>query len=321
MKTRGALILLALVLLSPGPARADSFASWAAKAERARKSRDDNAAIGAYTSSLLLWKKSDGKKAKVKVLSGRAELYAKSGEARKALRDLSAALELDFKSPALYHSRGKIHLALSNPSSAISDFYKAVALDLNFKDAYLDRARAYEMQGDIPFAKEDYKTACRLGLKNACALAKTAGKKRAEPPPKPIVSSVQLVKKSAAAPKAAEVQKPAPVVETKPEPAPEAAPPPQAQALAAPPAPSPTPARPDFSACRRGLNACVERGDGFGSCVQKAAACEDAPENPPEGCCPRACVKQFSARVDADESEAQAFREVFAPKSRCAGTP
>lgn len=108
-------------------------------------------------------------KATAKSLAASAALHEKNQDWAGAIKDLSKALALDGKNPKLFHRRGQSHLNLGNPSKAIDDFYKAVQLKLDFKEAYFDRARAYEMKGDEKFAREDYRSACKFGLKKACS--------------------------------------------------------------------------------------------------------------------------------------------------------
>ncbi len=156
MKTALSLaITLLLAAGAPLAARAESFASMTAKAEKAEKRHDAVAAIEDYGNALHLWKNSDGKKAKAKVLAARATLYQASGSAEAALADLSAALKLDAKTSSYFYRRGRIYYDLGRDNDAISDFYKATQLNLEYKQAYLYRGFAYERSGDSKFARED----------------------------------------------------------------------------------------------------------------------------------------------------------------------
>lgn len=345
MRIPRAALPLALAALLPGTAAAESFSSWAAKAERALKKKDQAEAISAYTNALSAWKKSDGKGAKAKALTARAGLHEKGGDLEKAVKDLGEALAIETKSAALYHRRGKLYMRLSSPSNAITDFYKAIGLDINMKEAYLDRGEAYEQEGDAQFAREDYKTACNLGLKKACAKAAEVGKRKQKAPappsaglppqksnsePRPEPPARPTVKEAAPEPGPPPTPAPPPAVkieEQKPAPRPEPAPaPPPPPAPLPPPAPAPkveekpapAPApkpKPDFKACIKALEDCTESGDSFAACVKKAEVCES---NPEKGCCPDACLKEFDRLVGREESEAEAFRKVFEPKAKCA---
>lgn len=190
--TRAAPAILAGLLLAGAPrgARADSMAIQTSKAAKALKRGDDAAALEAYSNALRLWTKKDGAKAKAALLSDRAAVHERGRDWDAALEDLAKALALQPKSPRLLHRRGKANLEKRETARALDDFYKAIALDINFRDAYFDRARAYELQGDAKFAREDYRAACRLGSKKACvilnpSLAQPKGKSgRTKPRPK-----------------------------------------------------------------------------------------------------------------------------------------
>lgn len=282
------LLLVIISLATTAPAAAQSFQSWAAKGDKNRQ-KDAPAAIQAYTQALRLWKKTDGPKAKARVLSERAALYEKSGELDKAVKDLAAAIVSDGKNPAYHHRRGRLQLELGRPKEAVADFYKAIALNLDFRDAYHDRARAYELLGDLAFAREDHRTACGLGHKKSCAAAKTL-RQAAARAKKP--ASQQEEETPDAAPREPEESR---IVEIKK-------------------APARTKVKADFQACIETLDACIEEGASFGTCVGRAKACEDAPR---KGCCPRACLREY-VRLSAQQSEAAAHRAVFTPSSPCA---
>ena len=351
--------LLVALSLCASPLRAQSFEAWAAKAERSRKTGHDGAALADYTNALRAWTESDGKKPKVKVFLSRADILEKRGRLSDAVKDLSAALSLDRKNAVLFHRRGEVYLKLSNPSRAISDFYKATAINPDLKEAVFDRARAYAILGDLKFAREDYRTACDLGLKKACALGpgkarRYALKKPRAPEPKKAPATAAPEQKAAppfetAPSTAAPEQKAAPPFETATSsaaPERKAAPPfematstaaPErkdsppfeiAPATAAPEQTASPPFEmapataanqealpaPKFRDCRQRLNDCVAEGDTYSACVAKAKDCADGPA---EGCCPHACLKQFNDLLKPEESEAQAFREVFEPGGAC----
>ncbi|HAM34705.1 MAG TPA: hypothetical protein DCP85_02105, partial [Elusimicrobia bacterium] len=168
-------IALALTaLLLTGYASAQSFLSWSEKAQEAQRRKDDAAALDAWSNALQLWREKDGKDKKSQALRSRAEILDKQGDWKRAVQDLCAAASIEPKNAAIFHRRGRIYLDHDQVSDAISDFYKATALRSNFAAAFHDRARAYEIIGDAEFSREDYATACRLGLKEACPQAKTS---------------------------------------------------------------------------------------------------------------------------------------------------
>ena len=278
-----ALAVVAAAWLAAGPARADSFLSWYAKAEKAALRKDDGAALQAWSNALYLCTRSDGKAKKARALSARAALHERRGDWPAALDDLAAALPLDSKNAALYYRRGHLRLEHGLIADSIGDFYKATSLKLNYAEAFFDRGRAYESQGDALFAREDYQSACRLGLTKACGQNSTA-----KPP--------ETKKVAPPKPAATAAPKPPPAV-------------PKAAPAAAPAAPV------DMRACIGRLSACADNGGSYGTCVARAALCE---ADPKRGCCPKKCVDLFQKLADA-KSEASAFREAFTPKNACAG--
>lgn len=306
MRLRRSASLAAALILLGSQAWADSFPSWAAKAERAERRKDDEAAMQAWSNAIHLWKASDGKKRKAKAYASRAALHEKTQNWVDAAKDLSEAVKLEAKDARVFHRRGVAFLNQSKLSLAISDFYKATALKLDFSEAFFDRARAYELQGEAQFAREDYRVACDLGYKKACAKAgpahgrkRKAGKKGGKP--------------RTTAPEA-EGESP-PDQEEGPEEEGSAKAPlgkgvsDDATAEAEPDDPPP----PDFKYCLAGLSDCLEGGESFGACVGRVKTCEDSPK---KGCCPRDCLTMFRKRTNT-VSEAQAYREIFKPKSAC----
>lgn len=182
-----------LVLLSlAGPVSAESFQSWAARASREEREKNDAEAARSWSNALSSWKETDGKTARAKAFCARGLLRDKAGEDAEALQDYTACLETDQKNAKIFHKRGLLRLKAGKTALAIDDFYKAVAVDIRFGQAYADRARAYESQSEQGFAREDYQRACSLGIKPACAQAR----RRATP------------KKSGKAPKKAETTAP-----------------------------------------------------------------------------------------------------------------
>ena len=273
------------------PAFSQSFEAWSAKAQKAQKKGEDQVAAEYWTNALRAWESKDGKSRRAKALSERAALYEKAGEADGALADLSAAIKLDSKSASLYDRRGQLYLAQGKLTEAISDFYGATKRSISYGPAFYHRGLAYEQQGDAGFAKEDFRTACRLGVKEACEKAK--GQK-----PKP-----------AAAPAAPKAKKASPA---KPA-APAAAP----AAPAAPASPADAPKAPavNMRACAASIQACSDEGSAIDVCVKKAKICE---QDAVKGCCPELCVRQFQRESDPDRSDAELFRQLFTPRSSCA---
>jgi len=294
MSARPTFILI-LALFTCVPAGAESFKSWAARGAREEREKDPKAAFSSYSNALSLWDEDDGNAGKAKVLCARAGLREKEGDAAGALSDLSDCLALDKKNSRAFHRRGVLLLKGGKTTAAIGDFYKAVALDIGFGQAYADRARAYESQGEQGFAREDYKNACAYGVKPACAKAKSLAAKAGSKPKQQKAPDGE----AAAEPEAEEEElAEKPVVKKK-----------------TPAAPS---YRPKYKDCLESLDVCVERGDSFGACVNRAPDCD---EKPVKGCCPAACLKAYQKSINNDGSEADAYREHFTAASACGAPP
>ena len=311
MRLMRLLPLAALSWVLAGPARADSFPSWYAKAQKAEARQDDDAALQAWSNALHLWKSTDSKPKKTQALAARAALYEKKGEWEAALEDLSGALQLDTKDTRLYHRRGVLYLDHGKALEAISDLYKATALKLDYAEAFFDRGRAYELQDDAEFAKEDFRTACHLGFKKACEKA-VPTKPGAKAPPsqaKEKGGAGTTVQASTAAAPTSTVTVPVdiPVGSAVKEL-------PVGKSPGAQEAPQKAPAL-DFRACIGRIRSCSESepGNSYSACVSRVRLCE---KDPRLGCCPRNCVVQFQERLNS-KSEAAAFREVFTPTSLC----
>jgi tetratricopeptide (TPR) repeat protein len=300
--------VLMIAFFAAAPARSESFKSWAARGAREEREKDPKAAFSSYSNALTMWEEGDGGAAKAKVLCARSGLREKDGDDAGALSDLSDCLALDKKNAKGFHRRGVLRLKAGKTEEAIGDFYKAVALDIRFAQAYADRARAYESQGEKGFAREDYRHACELGVKASCAKAKALapkpsakgkGKAKAKP-------DTQSAANDSAA---ADGREPEPAESTEAE-----APEPAAKKKT----PSPSSYRPKFRDCVASLNSCVENGDSFGGCVHKAPDCDSKAV---KGCCPSACLKAYQKSINRDRSEAQAFREHFTPEAACGVPP
>lgn len=276
-----------VLLLLAGPVSAESFQSWAARASREERGKNDTEAARAWSNALSSWEETDGKTARAKAFCARGLLREKAGDDAEALQDYTACLETDQKNAKIFHKRGLLRLKAGKTALAIDDFYKAVAVDIRFGQAYADRARAYESQSEQGFAREDYQRACNLGIKPACVQArKRAAPKKSGKAPKPAASP----SKSAASKK----------TETP-----------------APPAKSNAVYRPRFNDCLRALDACSESGKSFGVCIGAAPACE---EDAIKGCCPAACLRLYEKSLNRGSSEASAYREAFSPEAPCAAS-
>lgn len=294
MSPRLALAVM-IAFFALAPARAESFKSWAARGAREVREKDSKAAFASYSNALTLWEARDGAKSKAKVLCARAGLREKQGDGSGAFKDLSDCLKLDKKNSQAFHRRGVLLLNAGKTAAAIGDFYRAVALNIRFAQAYADRARAYEKQGELGFAREDYRLACNYGVKSVCAKAKKI----------PPGHAKKAAKASTAPDEPEDEPEPMPGPETPPKPA------------AARPASAPSSYNPKFKDCLTKLDECIENGDSFGACVRSTPDCD---EKAVKGCCPSACLNAYRKALNSDRSEAAAYREHFTPGAAC-GTP
>lgn len=297
------LLLVMIPFFTATPADAESFKSWAARGAREEREKDHKAAFSSYSNALSMWDEGDGNPSKAKVLCARANLREKQGDDAGALLDFSDCLALDKKNSKGFHRRGLLLLKANKTPEAIGDFYRAVALDISFAQAYADRARAYESQGEKDFAREDYKNACNLGVKPACAKSKALA-------PQPSTKAAGKPKAPVPAPTATPAKEEMP---TQTEEAPADSSPPPAQKNDAAPS-----YYPKFKDCLTSLDSCVENGDSFGACVRAVVNCD---KKSVKGCCPAACLKAYQKAINRDRSEAASYREHFSPDSSCGIPP
>jgi len=170
-KKRAALLaaaLLALAAASAPRARAQSFDSLSAKGRQDLARGHRRQALAELSRALILWRPADGKAPRAQALADKAALENGFGEIDRAIADLSAAVRLDKKRPDYFYRLGLLYMRESRDVPAVGEFYKAVALDLSYKEAYFARGQAYERLGSRDFARQDYKTSCRLGYRPAC---------------------------------------------------------------------------------------------------------------------------------------------------------
>lgn len=86
---------------------------------------------------------------------------------RGALIDLNESIKISPDNPSLYFNRANLHLVFGYFADAISDFTKAIALNGNYAEAYLNRGLTYYLLGQQDKACMDINESTNLGLKNA----------------------------------------------------------------------------------------------------------------------------------------------------------
>ncbi|MBI5210313.1 MAG: tetratricopeptide repeat protein [Elusimicrobia bacterium] len=174
---------LAVLILAAGGGlcadTADTFSAWMDKAGKSERGGNQARALECYANALRFWKRGDGARAKSRALSGKASIHAKRGQWAMSIKDLTEAIGLVGQDKGLLYRRGMVYYSARKESQAIADFTEAVSVDPDFKEAYHERARAYESMGDAGHAKEDYGRACELKLEKACRQIRQASDPRA----------------------------------------------------------------------------------------------------------------------------------------------
>jgi tetratricopeptide (TPR) repeat protein len=95
-------------------------------------------------------------------LFNRANIYARQGRYQLAFADYRRALELDPSNPLIPYNLGNAYLDSGQPSRAAEAFTQALALDLGFAFAYLNRGIARERLGDVAGADQDFRRTLEL---------------------------------------------------------------------------------------------------------------------------------------------------------------
>ncbi|MEK7789444.1 MAG: tetratricopeptide repeat protein, partial [Planctomycetota bacterium] len=74
----------------------------------------------------------------------------------KAIVEYKQAIEINSKLIAPHYNLGMIYLKKKKTDQAIKEFTKVIILDHDYANAYLNRAKAYELKGDRANAQNDY---------------------------------------------------------------------------------------------------------------------------------------------------------------------
>jgi len=85
-----------------------------------------------------------------------------NGDFAEALMNCNSAISADAQYPYSYHNRGIAYAGLNNPSAAINEFNRAIAMRPNFFNTLLNRAKAYLSLGNTAAAIRDYEDVLRL---------------------------------------------------------------------------------------------------------------------------------------------------------------
>ncbi len=103
---------------------------------------------------------------KAHYLRGRA--LARQNEEARALVDLDRAVTLNPRNADAWNWMGWIHSRNKRNDEAIAALTRAIELRPNNGWAYYNRGSCYYRKGDVQKSVEDARTACTLGVKDAC---------------------------------------------------------------------------------------------------------------------------------------------------------
>lgn len=92
----------------------------------------------------------------VKALRLRAKAFHAQRESEQAIVDITKAISLDINNWQLYMERAQYNLDYAHYSDAIDDYAIVLSLNETLLEAYKNRAFAYEQIGKNPDAREDY---------------------------------------------------------------------------------------------------------------------------------------------------------------------
>jgi len=87
---------------------------------------------------------------------GRASIYCKKGEFRRAIDDLTQAARCNPESISNYMERAKVYVHLKEYDKAVTDFTKVISIEPSNLEAYSRRAEMYKKLGRADLAKRDY---------------------------------------------------------------------------------------------------------------------------------------------------------------------
>ena len=112
---------------------------------------------GSYNDALETLKKALSHDSNVaKIHSYLGNFYNKTDKTDKAIVEYKQAIEINSKLIAPHYNLGAIYLKKKMADQAIKEFTKVITLDHDYADAYLNRAKAYELKGDRANAQNDY---------------------------------------------------------------------------------------------------------------------------------------------------------------------
>ena len=90
--------------------------------------------------------------------------YSKLGQHQRAIQEYDRAIQLDPDYVDAYLNRGFTYKKLDQYQRAIQDYDKAIQIDPNYAYAYYIRGLAYHNLGQTAKAKADFAKACSLDI-------------------------------------------------------------------------------------------------------------------------------------------------------------
>lgn len=91
-----------------------------------------------------------------------AQEYLFTGDAEQAIEAYTKAIELNGNDPDYYLNRGMAHTLKLEHEVAIADFNKAIEINPNLAAAFFNRGKVHEALGNAQQAKADFEMAEKL---------------------------------------------------------------------------------------------------------------------------------------------------------------
>ncbi|HDZ91500.1 MAG: DUF898 family protein [Deltaproteobacteria bacterium] len=92
----------------------------------------------------------------------RGSLYEQNGDYRKAEKDFTRAISINYRDKDAYYNRGLVRIRMKKYALAIEDFDRAIDLDSQSADAYCNRGNANFQLGRYDHAIRDYNEALNI---------------------------------------------------------------------------------------------------------------------------------------------------------------
>lgn len=107
--------------------------------------------------------------------NNRGLALSNSGQLDDAIRDFSAAIDLNPYNLRYYHNRGEAFGKKGEFDKALRDYDRAIALDPQDASVFLSRGLTYFSAGQDDHAADDFSTACSMGNDFGCTMLQALG--------------------------------------------------------------------------------------------------------------------------------------------------